>query len=147
MKKFTVRFEEVIGDYREIPQLPVVIIDTDTHEEITRGYMAPFRRYCFQISADTEGNCDMGSSNTINLSQLFPFDSGLRKELIKGQIALCVESYLNRAYSRFEIEREYQPGEYIIEHPNYNPPCYGVTNDSYNNYNEFIKKCDDWLFS
>ena len=114
MRKFNVVFGEVIQDsYRSIPQLPISIVD-EQETEISVGYLTPFRRYCFQVSGDTCGNADYGSSNVLNLMALYPLEENMRKEMLKGQIAIAIETFLTRSYVEFPCRRISENGEYTI---------------------------------
>lgn len=151
MRKFEVKFGEVIQEsYRNIPQLPIIVID-EQGNEISAGYLTPFRRYCFQVSGDTCGNADYGSSNVINLMALYPLEENMRKEMLKGQIAIAIETFLTRGYVEFPCRRSSGNEEYTIVRPDYNPVFYeSMPEDTENcnakNYLDFIEKCDKWLF-
>ena len=151
MRKFNVKFGEVIQDScRSIPQLPISIVD-EQETEISVGYLTPFRRYCFQVSGDTCGNADYGSSNVLNLMALYPLEENMRKEMLKGQIAIAIETFLTRSYVEFPCRRISENGEYTITRPDYNPVFYesmpeDMENLNAKNYIDFIEKCDKWLF-
>ena len=146
MRTFTVSFGEVIQEsYRNIPQLPISIVD-EQNNEVSKGYLTPFRRYCFQVSGDTHGNGDFGSSNVINLMSLYPLDEGLRKELLKGQITMAIETFIERGYVQFPCRKSSGNEEYKIMRPEYNPPIVDIGNEQYHYFNDFVTKCDEWLF-
>ena len=151
MRKFNVVFGEVIQEsYSNIPQLPVIITD-EAGDEVMTTYLTPFRRYCFQISGDTFGNCDMGASPVMNFSIMYYLTPEMRKDLMKGQIALAIEYFLSHGYAIRACERYLetsQDKEFIIIRPDCNPNAFmfGSKDESIANYDDFINKCDEWLF-
>ena len=89
-----------------IPVMEVFIKSSDDDKILTKGYLAPFRQYCFQVSGTKDGSGDHGSSDVIGLKHcMIPtlgegigFQSnnspeGVTKELLLGQAAIAVVQY------------------------------------------------------
>ena len=48
------------------------------------GYLSPFRGYCFQVSEDTKGNCDLGASEIVDIKTVVDALPGKAETLLKG---------------------------------------------------------------
>ena len=100
----------------EVPEgkLPLlaVTVTTEEGEKIRRGFLSPFRKYCFQVSGTVNGSGDFGASEVIGLKNIkieelgcgFGHESnhnpeGVTKELLRGQavIALAQFAAINEA--------------------------------------------------
>ena len=143
MRKFEIKFGEIIQEEGHIPHIEVLIKDEEG-TKITTGYLSPFRAYCFQVSGDAKGTGDFGSSDVLDLRGIRKLEPQVRQAWLKGQAAIAIEDYLSKYYSIAPCERAAAGDDYTIIRPNYNPfVAYG---DKPDNYSEFINKCDEWLF-
>ena len=52
-----------------IPRLKITLLNEE-EEEIRVGYLSPYRRYCFQVSANSRGDGDLASTIVMDLPQL-----------------------------------------------------------------------------
>lgn len=52
-----------------IPHLKITLLNEE-EEEVRVGYLSPYRRYCFQVSANDRGDGDLASTITIDLPAL-----------------------------------------------------------------------------
>ena len=52
-----------------IPHMKITLLNEEG-EEIRVGYLSPYRRYCFQVSANDRGDGDLASTITIDLPAL-----------------------------------------------------------------------------
>lgn len=118
MKK--VEIAELILTDEKFPIMKLEVVDNGG-EVVKTGYLSPFRGYCFQVSGDTEGNGDYGSSGVIGLanvirgfnvpretSKLSIWSSNFSQEkilkiLLLGQAYMavndwCGDAYLKNAY-------------------------------------------------
>lgn len=70
-----------------------------------KGYLSPFRKYCFQVSSDVEGNGDMGSSKVIGLNNVLnlkvenhevvrPDQFEMNFNLLKGQALVAIMDFV-----------------------------------------------------
>ena len=143
MKKFNVVFGEIIQEEGHIPHIEVLIKDEEG-QKITTGYLSPFRAYCFQVSGDSKGTGDFGSSDVLDLRGIRRLEAQVRQAWLKGQAAIAVEDFLSKYYALDPCKRAADGEEFVIVRPNYNPVVY--YGEEPDNYNEFIKKCDEWLF-
>ena len=109
MNKLSLRKVEVPEG--KLPILAVTVV-TDEGEKIRRGFLSPFRKYCFQVSGTVNGSGDFGASEVIGLKNIkieelgygFGHESnhnpeGVTKELFRGQavIALAQFAAMNQA--------------------------------------------------
>ena len=89
-----------------IPVLEVFIKNIEDDKILGKGYLAPFRQYCFQVSGTKEGSGDYGSSEVIGLKHCkvstlgegVGFQSNnspeeVTKELLLGQAVIAVVQY------------------------------------------------------
>lgn len=52
-----------------IPHMKITLLNEE-EEEVRVGYLSPYRRYCFQVSANSRGDGDLASTITMDLHQL-----------------------------------------------------------------------------
>lgn len=80
-----------------------------------RGYLSPFRKYCFQVSKTFSGNMDMGASCVIGLRKIAEFTSdiressnedqhGIRRELMMGQAMIALTKFAYRHSAMLDVE-------------------------------------------
>lgn len=64
------RYEIIKNELSDaIPKLKITLLNEE-EEEIRVGYLSPYRRYCFQVSANSRGDGDLASTITMDLHQL-----------------------------------------------------------------------------
>ena len=134
--------------------IPTVRIDVhldgeDGEQYLSKGYLTPFRRYCFQVSANERGDCDMGSSPAIGdmryvLNYLvdpeLPLDPCTGKSFINGQAALAVQAFIPSTYRGRKVLVEKFSYKY------YSSNFVGLTHDeNLKNWSKFIDMCYDWI--
>ena len=51
-----------------MPHMKITLLNEED-EEIRVGYLSPYRRYCFQVSANSRGDGDLASTITMDLHQ------------------------------------------------------------------------------
>ena len=107
MNKLT--FGKMTTGYNDMPRLEVMIVDDEEETVISKGWLSPFRNYCFQVSLTEDGVGDAGSSEVIGLRRLIysrlekpshlngcqsNVDSeGTMYELLKGQIFIALVNF------------------------------------------------------
>ena len=84
------------------PIMEVRIINPDRLTVLTRGWLMPFRGYCFQVSGTREGEWDLGASPALQpfqemLATVPDDESGtVKKTLLKGQAIIALHRFLQR---------------------------------------------------
>lgn len=98
----------------EMPSL-TVNIEKDGNV-LTKGYLQPFRGYCFQVSGSKNGDGDYGSSPNIHFrAALRDMSEEVCKNLLKGQALLALNSYLRRDFGVLLLtDEEYENGTSLI---------------------------------
>lgn len=84
------------------PVLEIRVIMPDNLTVLTRGWLMPFRGYCFQVSGTRKGEWDLGASPALQpfremLSTVPDDESGtVKKSLLKGQALIALHRFLQR---------------------------------------------------
>ena len=107
MNKLT--FGKLTEGYNNMLRLEVMIIDDEEDRVISKGWLSPFRNYCFQVSLTEDGVGDAGSSEVIGLRRLIysrlekpshlsgcqsNVDAeGTMYELLRGQIYIALVNF------------------------------------------------------
>jgi hypothetical protein len=84
------------------PTIEVRVINPDGLTVLTRGWLMPFRGYCFQVSGTREGEWDLGASPALSPFREMLFnvpddESGtVKKTLLKGQAIIALHRFLQR---------------------------------------------------
>ena len=102
-------FGEVKNGRGDIPVMNVSVVNTETNEVVSQGFLSPFRAYCFQVSGTETGEIDLGASQVIGLKRIMTAefaspmsfagyqsnvdDEGIRYELLKGQIYIALMKF------------------------------------------------------
>lgn len=129
--------------------IPTVRIDIDIDGGVHTGYLTPFRRYCFQVSVNENGDCDMGSSPVIGdmryvlnhlMDPTLPLDPCTGKTFINGQAALAVQAFIPSGWRGRRVLVEKFSYKY------YSADFVGLTHDeNIKNWSKFIDMCYDWI--
>lgn len=82
----------VFGEDNDMPQIEVMFND------MTVGYLAPFRHYCFQVSGTVDGAGDLGSSPIIQLEDVVDANSREASLVILKGLAMLALSRMARGF-------------------------------------------------
>ena len=127
--------------------IPTVRIDIYTDGEdgkqyLRTGYLTPFRRYCFQISGNEKGGCDMGASPA--LTDMKPIlglmDKKAGKSFLNGQAALAVQAFIpsysfGRKVFVENFSYKYLPKDYLSI----------IQDENIKNWCNFIDQSYEWI--
>ena len=94
------RYEMLRQPEGEIPHMKITLLDEEGNK-ITSGYLTPFRGYRFQVSGDSRGSGDFGSTFVMDLRALMeclakPYQASDILEMMADQaIFLFIKTTLN----------------------------------------------------
>lgn len=125
---------------------PTIEVSFTSAEGERRGYLSPFRGYCFQVSWGPEGDGDAGSSTPIGLKNCrstvngvgFGYQSntdahGIQGELLAGQAAIALMRFcpvdVNPCVRYFDSHER----------------RFAVMSENNRKFSEFIDACASWL--
>ena len=97
------------------PIMEVRIINPDGLTVLTRGWLMPFRGYCFQVSGTRKGDWDLGASPALMqfremLSGVPDNESGtVKKTLLKGQAIIALHRFLQR-----DSDQHVAKGQHVV---------------------------------
>ena len=103
------RFELLRVSEGRIPQMKVILLDKEGNR-IRKGYLTPFRGYRFQVSGNSEGVGDYGSTTVMDLKDLImrsakPYQASDLLEMMAEQaIFLFIRNTLNIGEGKINAE-------------------------------------------
>lgn len=95
------------------PTIEVRVILPDGLTVLTRGWLSPFRGYCFQVSGSRKGDGDMGASPAlqpfVEMLATVPDDEfgTVKKALLKGQALIALHRFLQRDFDHRVLEDQH----------------------------------------
>ena len=95
------------------PTIEIRIFRPDGLSVLSRGYLSPFRGYCFQVSGSRKGDVDKGASPALQpfskmLANVPDDESGtVKKTLLKGQAIIALHRYLQRDFDHHVLEDQH----------------------------------------
>jgi hypothetical protein len=127
--------------------MEVRIINPDGLTVLTRGWLMPFRGYCFQVSGSKKGEGDMGASPALQpfremLGTVPDDESGtVKKTLLKGQALIAMHRFLQRDFDHHVVEGQHvviDQTDVIVQRTwGHKKPL---------PLDEFVEACYEWIF-
>ena len=129
------------------PTIEVRIINPDGLTVLTRGWLMPFRGYCFQVSGTRKGEWDLGASPALQpfreMMATVPDDESgtVKKALLKGQALIALHRFLQRDSDHHVAEGQH----IVIDQSNLDVQRTWSHKDPLP-LDEFIDACYEWIF-
>jgi hypothetical protein len=134
--------------------IPTVCINVysdgeDGKQYLSTGYLTPFRRYCFQVSLNERGDCDMGSSPVIGdmrhvlnylIDPELPLDPCTGKSFLNGQAVLAVQAFI----PSYALGRQVFVEKFSYKYFSKDFLCL-TQDENLKNWSKFIDMCYDWI--